>query len=80
MKTLPTKTSKYGRWRVGIHQHCNAVTLTAHVLEYYASTKNGVQQGGSTVGVALLVVFSLTIFGERHCTGQKGADLCRNDK
>ena len=31
-------------------------TLTAHVLEYYilhAQNKNGIQQGGSTVGVAL---------------------------
>ena len=43
----------------------------------YVHKINGVQQGGSTVCVALSCISFF--FGERHCAGQKEADLCRNN-
>ena len=68
------------RWRVGIlmlfntqfhHQpHMRSNTIRAQ-------NKNGVQQGGSTVGVVLRCIhFFNDFFGERHCAGQKEADFC----
>ena len=51
MKTLSTKT--YQVWAM---ENGDTSTLYSRtVLEY---TKNGVQQGGSTVGVALSCIFS----------------------
>ena len=44
-----------------------------------AQNKNGVRQGGSTVGMALSCISITFFFGERHYAGQKEADLCRND-
>ena len=43
-----------------------------------AQNKNGVQQRES-LWVWLLVVLYISIFGERHCSGQKEADLCKNE-
>ena len=50
-----------------------------HSNAIHAQNKNGVQQEGSTVGVALSCIFYSSFLGERHCAGQKDADLCRND-
>ena len=80
MKTLPTKT--YQRWRAGILPHCdsNAVTQPHKRSNTIpAQNRNGVRQGGSTVGVALSCVSITVFFGEGHYAGQKEADLCGND-
>ena len=50
-------------------------SCTNRFADELAQNKDGVQQGGNAVGVAL----SFTFFGERHCAGQEEADLCRNE-
>ena len=62
MKTLPTKTYQVWAMESGDTVTGTVMPLTTHAL-VRAQNKNGIQQGGSTVGVALRSsCISITIF------------------